>query len=274
MADGDTWFSTFEPELQTFVTAKGFDKLDRDAALAAAIKGHQNAEKLIGSTPRLPKDLTDPNYQAAYDHIFGLAAPKTPEEYTFDGVKFKDGGDLDAEDVAFIRNLASSQKLTLAQTRALASALAERADAASDTDSNNRATSMAANQVALRTHWGGHYDAKAFAATKVAEAVGLTPDVLEYMAALPPDQYVKNMEALASLSSQLNEATILRGGAPPPRDPTAGFTPDQARTELTRLQNDPVWRGKVLARDAEASKTWQNLVAIIAEGNVTTGMRR
>lgn len=265
------WFNDYEPEQKAFITARGLDRMDAAAALAAAIKGHQNAEKMLGGPAdqvlRMPKDASDPLYQQAYDRIVGMGAPKTPEEYKIDGVQFRDGRPLDEANVTSIRDFAAKNKLTLPVARELAGWVAERVDNVQATDTNAQGLARAANQVALRTHWGGAYDENTFKATRVAENLGLTPSVLAHMASLAPPEYIANMEALAKLSGALNEAEILRGGSPV-RDPTAGLTADQAEQELERLQSDPTWGQKVSAGDAEANRVFNNLISKIAERNV------
>jgi len=252
--------------MQTHITGRGWDKLDPAAAAVEAAKSHAAAQKLIGVPPesvvKLPKDATDPSYQGILDRVLGMSTPKTPEEYTFDGIKFKDGRDLDEDNVKFMREVAAKYKLPISAARGIAADLAAKVEDTGQNDAAAIETTKAANQVALRTAWGGTYDQNAFSATRAAEGVGFTPEVLAAMATLPAEKYVANMNALLKLSSQLNEATILRGGAPV-RDPTAGFSADQARARLDQLKEDRVWGQKFLAGDADATAEFQKLTRIM-----------
>lgn len=259
-ATDPTWFDGLDPELKTHVTGRGWDKLEPAAAAAEAAKSHFGAQKLIGHPPdqvvKLPKDATDPAFQSVYDRIVGMATPKTAEEYVIDG-----------PEAPFVKELALKHKLPLDAARGIAEGLTARNTATAGERANAAETAKAANQVALRTAWGGEYDQKAFSATRVAEAIGFTPEVLASMAALPADQYVKNMNALASLSSQLNEATILRGGNSV-RNPDAGLDANGAQAQLDALKQDRAWTQKYLAGDVDANNRFMQLTTIIARARV------
>jgi hypothetical protein len=265
MADETTWFQGLDADVQAHIVNRGLDKLEPAAAAAQAAKDHFAAQKVIGipaeQVIKLPKDATDPSYQAIFDRVVGMSTPKTPEEYNFDGVQNKAGAKIADADAAFVRDIAVKYKLPLAAARGLASDLVLRGEATGTAQASATELNRAANNVALRTSWGGEYDAKAFAATKVAEAIGFTPEVLAAMAALPAEGYVKNMSALASLSSQLNEATILRGGNPV-SDPTAGYSQEQARARLNDLRNDREWGRKYLAGDVAINDEFQKLTRL------------
>lgn len=276
MSDGAQWYAGLEPDLQAFVTARGLDKLDPTAALAAAVKGHANAEKMINQRTeglvRIPADANDPSFREIYEKVTGLVPPPKAEDYKFDGIKFKDGADLAEEDATFVRDLASRHKLSPAAARDLAAGLAARADGMTDAEHNAVEMTKAANQVALRSHFGGAYDEKTFAISKVAEYLRLSPSVLEHIATLPPQEYVQNMEALAQLSTQLNEAAILRGGSPI-RNQVDGYTPEMAEAELERLKMDREWGAKALVPGTPERQTLDKLNAIVARARVDYRMQ-
>src|ERR1700723_3163406 len=101
------WFETLDAEHLEHATAKGWNKPLTPEIATGIVQAHRAAEKLIGTDPslllKLPKDATDPNYQSAYDRIVGMSVPKTPDEYKFDGIRFKNGSEFDADDQQFIR---------------------------------------------------------------------------------------------------------------------------------------------------------------------------
>lgn len=256
MSDTPKWYDTLDADVKAHITNRGLDKMDAATAAAASAKAHFDAQKIIGHPPdqvvKLPKDATDPTFSGIYDRIVGMATPKTAEEYVIDG-----------PEAAFVKELALKHKLPLDAARGLAQGLVARTAATAAEHANTAEVTKSANQVALRTAWGGEYDQKAFSATRVVEAIGFTPEVLSAMAALPATEYVKNMNALASLSSQLNEAAILRGGNPV-RNPDAGLDSGGAQAQLDALKQDRAWSQKYLAGDVEANNRFVQLTSIIA----------
>lgn len=264
MADGDTWYSTLDADHQGHITSRGWEKLDPAQAAAEAVKAHFSATKLIGvpetQVLRLPKDAQDPTYQAAFDRIVSMGTPKTADEYGFDGIKFKDGSDLDADDVAFVRSLASELKLTSHQARQVAARLADRAEAYATSETEGNAGRFQTNLEALRQSWNTEFDQKSFAAQRASEAVGFSPEVIEYMKTLPTPEYIKNMNALVYLGAQMTEASLHRGGREP-EDLSAGMNPQQATAELERLKQDPEWGRKFLAGDAATLRQFDQLNA-------------
>lgn len=265
------WFDAYEPEIKSFVAAKGLDKLDQGAALATALKSYFNTEKFVGAPAekllRLPDSHADPVFQTTYDRLTGMIPPPTADSYKFDGLQFKDGAALGDADAAFLRDFGVKHRLSPEAIRELGAGMIARADEDAGAVSNDKETRRAANQVALRNHWGGHYDQKAFAAKQVAENLGFSPRMFEDMADQPAEDYVKNMEKLAQLSQQLNEAAILRTGSVV-RDPLAGMTPEQAQQEWDRLKADPEFCRRLNNRETEAVKMNQQLGSIIALGRI------
>lgn len=275
MPDPAPWFSTLDADHQAHVTAKGWNALEPAAAAAEAAKAHFEAQKLMGVPAdqliRVPKDAADPNYQAIYDRIVGMNTPKTPEEYKFDGIKFKDGSDLAPEDVKWVRDLAVKYKLPVNAAAGIAADLAARTDNDTATSTAASETTKAANNVALRQAWGADYDQKVFSATRAGEAIGFTSDVLAYMASLGSEAYVKNMNALVSLGNQMQEAVLLRGSGGQSRDVTTNLSADEAENRLVANMKDPEWRKKALSGEGGENGPygeWKKLTEIIAAGRV------
>lgn len=268
------WFDAYEPEIKSFVTAKGLDKLDQGAALATALKSYFNTEKFVGAPAekllRLPDSHADPVFQTTYDRLTGMIPPPTADSYKFDGLQFKDWAALGDADAAFLRDFGVKHRLSPEAIRELGAGMIARADEDAGAVSNDKETRRAANQVALRNHWGGHYDAKSFAAIRAAEGLGelgLPKSLMDAAATLPETEYVQAMEAFARLSQQTNEATIHRTGAVV-RDPLAGMTPEQAQQEWDRLKADPEFCRKLNNHEAEAVKINKQLGSIIMLGRI------
>jgi hypothetical protein len=272
MVDDAPWYSTLDPELQAHITAKGFDKDDLATALPKVVKSWSAAEKHIGVPAdqllRLPKDASDPAYQAAYDRIVGMSAPKEAAEYKFDGIKFSDGTDVAESEQEFVRNIAAKHKLPVAVARDIAQSLVARADEFASEDARTFALTRDANAAVLRQMWGGEFEAKSLGAMRALEAVGFSKAILEHMATLPTEEYVANMNAAYALGGKMGEAQFHAGGGGNRVDPTAGMTPDAARTHLDALQGDQVWRDKFFKGDAATVAEWTKLTQLIASGRV------
>lgn len=267
------WYAGLDQELHPFITARGYDKLDAQAALAAAIKGHHEANKMLSSAPRMPVGPDDPNFQTAYERIMGMAPAPAPDAYKFDGIKFKDGTDLDDSYAGFLREFGAKHKLSPATVRDLAAILTERADSEVAEVGNSATLARQANQLALRQQWGGATDERLFAATRAATALRIPEKVLNEMAAGDRQEYIGFMEGLAEASRDLNEMEIRRGGGSF-NNSTSGLSPEQAEAEKERLFADPAWRAKFQAGDREALKTFSDLGTIIVRGAVNRTTRR
>ena len=262
MPDDTPWYSTLAPEEQAHVVAKGWDKDDLPTAAGKAIRSHFAAERLIGvpsdQVLRLPKDATDPAYQAALDRLHGMN-PTKPEDYKFEGVDEKVANSA--------RDLAVKHKLPVAAAQQLAADLAAVQSATGATQAADAALTKAANNAFLKASYGADYDLKVFTATRALAAAGLPASVLEHVATLSQDQYKAAIDAFVGLGAKMGEAELLRGGNTP-SDPTTGMTGEQAAARLGELQNDGAWVQKYLGGDAAARAEFTKLTTLIAEGRV------
>ncbi len=260
------WFETLEPEILAHAATKGWNTPDAAAAAAAAIKAHHGAEKLIGAPPeqvlRLPKDATDPTFQAAYDRIFGMVTPKTPEDYKFDGI------DLPEPDQQRVRDLAVKHKLPPTVALDFAAELTSRTAAATADAVAAAETTKAANAAHLRMAYGADHDLKLFSAARAVDAAGLPTSIMAHIATLPAEEYRKSMDALVALGQRMNERPMHQGTGMPMVDPTAGLTPDQAQIRLQQFTDDPTLRAKYIARDSATLDEWTKLTRIVASGRV------
>jgi hypothetical protein len=267
-----TWFSTLDADTQAHITGKGWEKLEPAAAAAEASKAHLAAQKFIGVPAeqllKLPKDAADPTFQAAYDRIFGMVTPTTADAYKFDGVKFKDGSELDAGDVDFVRNLAVKFKLPTTVAAGIAADLAARSDTADGEAAAAVETTKAANNAYLRAAYGADHDFKLFGAQRAVEASGLPASILDHIMTLPQEEYRKGVDALVALGQRMNEVPMHRGTGSPIVDPTLGLTPDAAAERLKAFTTDVGLRAKFLANDTETVANWTKLTSIIAGGRV------
>jgi hypothetical protein len=263
------WFESLEPAMVEQVTAKGWNKPAADV-VADIFKSHSAAQSVIGSDPaaiiKLPKDATDPAYQAVYDRVMGLAAPKDPAGYVFDGIKYKDGSALDADDQAFIRDIAAKHKLPLSVATSLATELVQRTEAAYEAGELHRTTVTGAQTAALAGAWGIEKDQRSFKAAQAVEALKSLGLVVPDTSGLEGTDYVKHMNGLVTLAGQLGEAAVLRGGGGGSGDPMSGMTSAQAQEQLNRNKEDAAWVKKALFEaTSDEAKQFARLQQIIAQ---------
>jgi hypothetical protein len=265
------WFEGLDPEHLEHATAKGWNKPLTPEIATGIVQAHRAAEKLIGTDPslllKLPKDASDPTYQSAYDRIVGMSVPKTPEEYKFDGIRFKNGSEFDADDQQFIRGLATKYKLPAAVARGIAEEMVGRAEANFDATNGQNETAKAGSMAALRGTWGADYDKNAFAASQAVDALKELGLAVPTGEGLDAPNFVKHMDGLVRLGAQLREANILRGSNVP-RDETAGMNAEQARAHFDELKGNREWITKALTPGTAEGKVLQNLQRIMAQGRV------
>jgi hypothetical protein len=239
------WYETLDADSLTHAASKGWNK-PAGEVVADIFKSHRSAQSLIGSDPaaivKLPKDATDPSYASIYDRVVGLGLPKSADEYKFDGIKFKDGTEFDAEDQALVRKIATTYKLTPAQARGVAAELAANHDAALEAGAGSSATAKAANDAALHSAWATDYDRNAAGASTVLDALK-AKGVNVSFDGLDPAAHVAQMSALFQLSQELRESPMLRGAS----GNTAAAQPmtrEQATAKIAELSNDRAWGDK------------------------------
>src|SRR5579859_2233031 len=158
MAEWYEGIEGFTPEDVSHAQAKGWDLSDPAKAFGAAAKAYRGVEAFVHHPAdqllKLPKDASDPLYQPAYDRIVGMSAPKAPTDYVLDDVRFKDGTPIADADKKFVSDLAFQHKLPVPVARAVAAALADRAEAMAAEEDSTSGLTRQANGVALRQAWG------------------------------------------------------------------------------------------------------------------------
>lgn len=261
------WFEGLDAEHQVELEAKGWKAPLTPEIAAALAQAHRAATKLIGAPAdqvlRLPKDATDPTYQSVYERIAAMAMPGA-DGYKFDGIAFKDGAPLSADDTKFVSDLAAKFKLPAPVARGIASELAARADAfeASDVERNN--LGRQANDTALTSAWGSEASQKKFAASQAADALAALGLKVPDGAGMDPQAYVAHMTGLVALAGQLNEAAIVRGGRTP-ADPTTGMTSQTARARFDELKQSQEWVSKALTPGTAEATLFAQLQAAMVQ---------
>lgn len=234
------------------------DKPVADVALAA-LKSHQEAEKLLG-VPKAELLRYKPGDETITKEFWTkLGAPSDAKDYDFPALKAADGKVTDERLEASLRAVSvklhlpkdTAAELAASVVKTLADKAAEVAAVTTDTLNKGRA--------ALKTLWGTNEAANMVVAKAGAAKLGLdaaTVDALEKVAG-----YDKTMEALRRVGALSGEDNFVRnennfnGGV---------MTSEQATVKLKELTADPAWVKRWNAGGAPEKREFDALTTIKA----------
>lgn len=257
------WFDTLDDDLKAHVTAKGFDKLEPDAAAAAAVKAHAAAEKMIGVPAdqiwKKPKDASDPNFQSIYDAVTGLAAPKGADEYKFDGIKFADGTEPDEGFVTTMRSIAHELKLPIAATGKLAQAVVAYADRETAAEAEKARVAAAAEAKELDVAWGQNKEHYTTLAKRAVATLGFPADVIQKIEGAAG--YARTMEAFKQLGERMQEPSWLTGNQ---GGGQKTYSREEALAEINALKGDTAWIKRWMDGGKDERAHFENLHKIAA----------
>lgn len=210
-----------------------------EVARAAVIK-HLETQKIVGAPAdqfiRRPLDANDAEgFGRLYD---ALGAAKDVKDYTFEGVKFKDGSALDDGFADQLRGIAAKLHLSPAQAAALAQDMVAIADGAEQDAGVSRETALTTARDELKANWAGNHDRFKFDAERFGALVGLTPDVLEAVAMAHPKGYAAGMEAFRLAAERTGEAKLVGSGGGADAGDLKPMSREEALAERTRLLGD------------------------------------
>jgi hypothetical protein len=241
------WIDTLDNDTRAAAAAKGWDRLDGDAAAQAIFKSYRNLEQSRPSPD-------------------SVLSARAPTEYSFDGIKY---GDKDPEPgaVAFARELATDLKLPPATARELATRLFASGHAEETAQQQAAREAMEQATARLKTNWGEKYEANTAVAANAFEKLALPKDTVDALiSAMGVD---KAMELGHTLGSRMGEAPLLTGGS---MSQTTPMSREAALTERNRLTSDPAFAKKIMEGDAEAVKKLEDISrAIITDANAPGG---
>lgn len=239
------WYDGLSDELKGHAQNRGLHAKPADEAARQLLQDHREAQQKLGLPPerviRLPADAADPAWNDVYQR---LGAPKSPDDYKFEGIKFKDGTELPADFTSSIRATAAELHLPVDAAQKLAQRLVAFVDADEERTKTATAAEIGAAQVALRQSWGRDYDLNMFKTTKVIEALGwdaATIDALQNAAGTG-----KFLNGLLAMANRMGEAELLRGGSGPAQNTAltreqalerkATMLADQSKRKLTEAE--------------------------------------
>lgn len=253
------WFSTLSEEDRGYLANRGLDKKTAVEAAAETIKAHREAERKLGlpadQVVRFPKDAADPGWNDVYQR---LGAPKDKTGYTLDDVKFKDGAPASNEYKEWVRGIADELHLPVAAAQTIAQRFISYAEDDQAASAAELASARATAEVDLRRSWGGEYEKNMFLATKGAEQLGLTKDMIDAVAT--QIGVVKAMSEFVTLGSRMAEPAF-HGGAGGGAN-TPALTREQAIDKKATLIADRQFMARA-AQDTDVLKQLLDLDKII-----------
>lgn len=241
---------------------------DLASAFAKTAVAHQEAQKFIGQPAekliRLPDTPTDAD---GWSKVWQrLGAPKDAAGYNFEGIKFADGTDLDANFVSFVRNMATDLHLPADAGREVMTRVVKYMQDSETADTQIETAAKLAAQETLKTSWGANYEANKFVASQAAQALGIdkaTVDALEQNVS-----YDKIMEMFRQIGVKIGEDRYVATGGIAGGGPA---TYEGAVEQKAMLTADTEFVKKALAGDVTAVKQLAALDTIIARGRQNGG---
>lgn len=237
------WLAPLPDALKAEPTLKLFKDVSALAQSYVEVRKAIGQDKVI-----LPKDADD---AAGWDRVFrALGRPEAADKYELPAVEEADQKFLSAyRDVAFQNGLNHAQAKNLMDfANARAAEIQQAEDAA-------RQARLAQEEAALKAEWGAAYDANDAIANRAIQRFGMGPD--HFKAFRDSMGFAASMKFLHKIGAALGEAGFVPDG-----QPAAGaMTPAQAQAEIAALQKDKGFGDKLLNKDAEAKKKWDQLHA-------------
>ncbi len=215
-------------------------------------KGYVNAQKLVGSSIRIPSAEAAPEVRADfYKRLSGvpdvlklpnpeskeeveefytkLGRPKTPEEYK---IQIKEGVNLDPVGLSSFTKHAHALGLTNTQTQELINFEANRHNEALQQMENQKQSAKSL----LQNTWGTDYEARLNAAQDVAKHFGQKyPDAVKQLFEGPGGNNPVVLMMAAELGKSYRESGIIKGQT----TLQFGKTPEEARAQIQEIRNNP-----------------------------------
>lgn len=266
-AAGNPWYQgKVDQDLQNHLVTMGWDRLDPAEAAAKAAKSHREAAKLLGipATSRGEFLRFQPDDEAAMSAIYEkLGVPKEDTEYNFEGLKFKDGKDLDPDFANFLRTTAKNLRMTKDGARDLAQSLMKSFEADEEADLAEQTAALAEEKKSLADDWKANFDGFMFIARTAAQNLGVKPEAIEALE--KQIGYADVMRMFYKIGSGMKEASFIRGDRP---NGGGLMTQVEAQAKKAELMSDKAWVTSYLSGDKAKVREMTALNTIITGGDV------
>ena len=230
---GIPWLPNATSEEVAFAQSKGWDK-EPNAPAAQVFRSYHNLQKVFGAdkaqnTVMLPGENADePTVNAFYNK---LGRPETPDKYT--AQKF-DGMD-DAMSKGFVEQ-AHKLGITEKQLAGLHKWNEQAGAQISEKIKTDGQIEYAQQESKLKTEWGAAYDQNLQVAKEAAAKLGWTQEqIVAMQASLGYDGVMKLAH---TMGKAVGESTFVNNDAGRGANRDNIMSPDQAKSELKKLQSD------------------------------------
>ena len=223
--------------------------------LTTMAKSHLEAERLIGQK-RLPVPK-DENDAAAYGEIYkALGIPDTEAGYTLDP---KETG-LEGKPLEIFKKAFFDNKVPPKAAQSIIKAYNEYSGALIAEEEQMRTAKGQQEVEELKKEWGANYDKNVHLGKQAARALGVDGEIMDKMeSALGTKAFLGLFTKVGGMLREDSLVTTESGSN------SFGMPKDQAIHELNTLKQDPAFRTKLLANDAESVRRWKALNAAAAQ---------
>lgn len=249
------WTTGFSDDLKGYVQNKGF-KGPQDI-----LESYRNFEKLQGAPQdrilKLPEDLNSPEGKQVWER---LGKPKEAKDYKIEIPK--DYGDEKLAEE--LRVIADQNNFTHSQVEGLVKWWNERTGNTIKSMTEAQETARKNADQALRKEWGAAFDQNKNIVDNAARSLGLGEKEFQALGqALGPDGAMKMLLKLGKATGEADFVTTGPGGK------GALLTPEQSKNEINALMSDPSFTKRLMSRDADAVRKWDNLHKMAFGGEVS-----
>lgn len=245
----------FDADTQAWVTNRGYDKLEAQAALTESIRSHRALEKHTGVPAdqllRLPKDLnaaTPEELAGIYDR---LGRPKEAKDYELD---VADGSSPDDPFLGWAKENFHKTGLTASQAKNLTKSWNEYVGKIMTDNETNQQAENLAGENELKSSWGAAYDQNIKVAQRAAQALGLDEATFDKMDMVLG--YKGTLEMFHKIGSKITEDTFVSGGSQ--QNGFGTLSPAQAKAEINMHMQSPDTIKK-LTTDPQFKQRWDQL---------------
>lgn len=233
------WYGSLEPDVQGWLENKGY-KADQvtPELLTKAVRGHYNAEKMIGvpvdQLLRLPKDEDPKQWDAIYNR---LGRPADPKEYKIELAEGQDPALTEAMKPVFHKyGLTSKQAEGLAKEyNAVVGGLVGKMN-------ETKAVETAKQAEALKSEWGAAYEKNLTLARGAVKQFGFDAPTIDKLEQALGFDGVHKM--LAKMGATMGEDKFLTGES---GNGFGAMSPAAAQQKIAELKRDPNWTNRYLS---------------------------
>ena len=218
------------------------------------VRSYQNLEKLMGADKAgnaivVPKADADPKeWGAVYDR---LGRPAGPDGYK---APVPEGGNAEFQTKAFGK--AHELGLSKAQGEGLVNWFNEQQTGMIQAAQQAKVAQFQQDEQAIRGEWGAAYTQNLAQAQAAARFLGIDAATIDKIS--DSLGHKGTMQLLQKIGSRSVESEFVDGGADKPGFSSV-MSPAQAKSEIKSLAEDANFRAKLIAKDADAMRKWDQL---------------